>query len=494
MSGRQNRIGGSVGLEIDALWAALDSQKLLCGVNQRLRQTDRGVYLEVQTCCDEIALGGEVATGSCCDAASGACTVTSAEGCLAGVFTAGAVCEPNPCAQPPPPPVDELWRCCRVVDNCHLPPPGCFTPDCGTVCELKTAAECAAIAGAFYVGQLCADGIGTPCDLGACCLGGSCSMTTAAGCAGVFHAGRACVGGCAVDCSLPPPPPAVGRCCLPSGACSISEEGACLVSGGAWVEGGDCVSPCPQPPATGACCIAATGACSEGTQAACDVLGGTWTQGGACQPNPCPQPPPVGRCCRLDGGNCQNETEAQCLANAGVWFWYADGNCQAGPACPTMGACCDGLGGCFQSVFGDCPPAPGGQSRWNAFLECGALPNCDLGCCNTGGVTATTLQAECAFPGNWTAGACAPAAPTGACCLSGVCTDSQTEAACVAQAGATWQGAGTTCAGVTCPQPPAPTGKCCSGMICVGDGMTQAACDFYYGQWYQGQSCNGGMC
>ena len=440
MSGRQNRIGGAVGLEIDALWAALDSQRLLAGVNQRLRQTERGVYLDVPTCCDEATQGGEVATGSCCDLLTGDCTVTSSEGCLAGVFTAGAVCDPNPCAPPPPPPPPPVYGACCYFDG---------------TCVVTTSASCSGPLARTWTPQATCGEVDCP-PYGRCCFhqdpfgttpaGSSCSYMTEADCLAMPNGVAVWEPGTCDELAGACP---VGACCNPStGQCVAAFAHTCP-QGHTFTIHATCAQvTCSAPPATGACCVAATGACTEGTLAACDALGGTWTQGQLCQPNPCAQPAPIGRCCRLDGGNCQNETEAQCLANPGVWFWYADGDCQTGPVCPVMGACCDGLGGCTQTLAEDCPAAPGGQSRWNAYLACGALPNCDLGCCTTGGVSAASLQAECFAPGSWSGVPCAPAA----------------------------------------------TGKCCSGPVCIGNGMTQAACDFYFGQWYEGQSCDGGMC
>ncbi|MEZ4387979.1 MAG: T9SS type A sorting domain-containing protein [Candidatus Krumholzibacteriia bacterium] len=57
------------------------------------------------------------------------------------------------------------------------------------------------------------------------------------------------------------------------------------------------------------------------------------------------------------------------------------------------------------------------------------------------------------FPLDDCVGAVSP--PTGAGCVAGVCVPDLTEAACLALGG-TWQGAGSTCAGVDCPPPPQP--------------------------------------
>ena len=84
---------------------------------------------------------------------------------------------------------------------------------------------------------------------------------------------------------------------------------------------------------------------------------------------------------------------------------------------------------------------------------------------------------------------------TGACCLpSGTCQNGVIQAVCTSQGG-TFQGANSTCAGVTCPQP---TGACCVNGNCSI--MTQTACTKAGGTYLGNNStctatsCNGACC
>jgi hypothetical protein len=62
------------------------------------------------------------------------------------------------------------------------------------------------------------------------------------------------------------------------------------------------------------------------------------------------------------------------------------------------------------------------------------------------------------------AGNCGGPPPIGACCLpDGSCLDEVTAGNCETTYAGTWQGASTTCATVTCPQPP--LGACCNGVL-----------------------------
>jgi hypothetical protein len=60
------------------------------------------------------------------------------------------------------------------------------------------------------------------------------------------------------------------------------------------------------------------------------------------------------------------------------------------------------------------------------------------------------------------------ASATGACCLNGTCTGSMTQANCIAQAGAVYQGNGSTCGSVVCPQP-CPSDVNHSGAVNIDD-------------------------
>ncbi|TWT46296.1 hypothetical protein RAS1_27490 [Phycisphaerae bacterium RAS1] len=124
-------------------------------------------------------------------------------------------------------------------------------------------------------------------------------------------------------------------------------------------------------------------------------------------------------------------------------------------------------------------------NNWLFGVNCGPF-----GCpANGGWARFSQLPGFCRPSGDWVMrlsvepSGCQPA--VGACCIQGVCSIN-TQTACQ-QGGGTYQGDGTTCAGVNCPQP---TGGCCfkSTGNCIQ--LTQANCDGAGGV-YQG---NGTQC
>lgn len=133
----------------------------------------------------------------------------------------------------------------------------------------------------------------------------------------------------------------------------------------------------------------------------------------------------------------------------------------------------------------------------NAAGACNALPAEPTGaCCDplagtcSNGTYAACLNTQCVSPtsgcpflnrnfrgaGTSCASITCPQPPTGACCNpDGSCTEPLTQLNCT-NAGGTWQGDGSTCGQVSCPQP-APRGACC--LIAAGtctDNMTEADC------------------
>lgn len=110
-----------------------------------------GVWLGAGTTC----LTDDCPTGSCCDPATGDCTVTPPWGCAPEYYTEGGVCDPNPCPQ--------LGACCYAGE-----------------CSQTLEADCL---GVWIEGVECDP---DPCPpLGACCSGhgqgdpekGYCSQT-----------------------------------------------------------------------------------------------------------------------------------------------------------------------------------------------------------------------------------------------------------------------------------------------------------------------------
>lgn len=198
-------------------------------------------------------------------------------------------------------------------------------------------------------------------------------------------------------------------------------------------------SLCPQP-LSGACCNATTGACATTTQAACS---GTF-QGDStvCSPNPCPQP--TGACCNT-GGSCTIATSSSCTSGGGT-FQGAGSSCGSVNCPQPSGACCAGAG-CALLAQSQCLSLGGSYIGNN--VQCGPLVN-----------------------GN-------PSCPLGACCLpAGSCTGGLSQIQCTGQGG-TFQGVGSTCSGVSCPQP---NGACCSTTGSCAS-VSQSICSLFGGTW-----------
>ena len=104
-----------------------------------------------------------------------------------------------------------------------------------------------------------------------------------------------------------------GRCCLPSGACSVITQAMCTSQGGSWGgQGTNCSTPCPQ--LTGRCCRT-NGTCTVTTPASCASQGGTYGGNGTNCSTPCAA---VGRCC-LPSGTCTVITQASCTSQSGTY-------------------------------------------------------------------------------------------------------------------------------------------------------------------------------
>ncbi len=153
--------------------------------------------------------------------------------------------------------------------------------------------------------------------------------------------------------------------------------------------------------------------------------------------------PGVGACCKVDG-TCEVLTATACTGIGGTYQGDATNCGQANCPQPT-GACCFG-NGCLTLTQGDCTTA--GGTYLGHGVACGASNTC----------------------------------PTGACCLpNGTCIDGVTISQCLAQSGL-FQGAGTLCSGVSCPQP---KGACClSNGSCLS--LTQGDCGVIPGSSWAG--------
>jgi len=325
--------------------------------------------------------------------------------------------------------------CVAATGACCLAGGGCN--------EQLSQVDCETIGGT-YLGDA-VPCLATSCD-GACCTGASCSILgdeaacTAAG--GVFQGvGVPCGTGIGND-----PNPCAGACCLADGTCQDNQtQTSCDAIGGAYKGDGQ---TCLIAGCSGACCFQA-GACSDLDLTACQSAGGSW-QGPAtsCQTFTCPT---TGACCFLDG-TCQDVAlRPACDALGGEYA--GDGSLCSNQPC--IGACC--------------VPAP------STFCISEDASNC----IQLGG-TPQGLGTTCV-------GAASDVCPVGACCLpSGSCTDGLRIAECTTLGGA-FQGDGTLCAQVSCPQP---IGACClAAGGCLAD-QVQATCEAFGNTWAgQGTIC-----
>ncbi len=260
---------------------------------------------------------------------------------------------------------------------------------------------------------------GYRCIEGACCLGGSCSMTTQSACAGIWIDNA--------DCATSNPCPE-GACCFGT-ACSVTIQSDCV---GTWTLGEDCTIPTPCD--KGACCVGED--CTFVTESNCV---GEWRFGEDCSPNPCE----IGACCI--GDSCTDTREDEC---DGVWSRGV--SCLPGYC--LQRACCIGSS-CTETTQVEC------AGEWKPNEFCGSDPCSPMGRCCEGSSCSVTTQSQCS--GDWTANQdCSganPCDPFGACCVSGVCITGLTQSACNNQAG-TWYGSGST----ACPTSCAPLGSCCA--------------------------------
>ena len=465
--------------------------------------------------------------GACCEAASGRCTQTIHAACIgAGLtWTPGKACA-DACRIP----AVDAGACCNFFGNCAetnqadcVAAGGLF--NLGSKCFEKGLPKCTAlgacctydVGGSFWQ---CWEGI----QFGAC-----------PGSNAVFHgAGSTCA---QVACNLSVAPQ--GAICQPDGTCSVGPFSAAPV-GSFWYVGrtcadavchaafpkGRCCDPatgicthvaaagCPPTshfapnrtctpntctqPGVGACCDNLTGGCTQhGLHINCPV-GSTFYPGRDCNPSPCLPPTFLGQCCDpAPPFNCTDSTVINCPPPKVL----KAGSCATNPPCviPPLGACCNGSA-CSQKTAADCLKVSA-VSRWREGVACeasGLCPPSGRGvCCSllTPNSCADTSHAQCqSLGGLWAdystgatcfspvaGGGCGPSvapANTAHCCVSGVCVEWTTNAACIAAGGTIkidrcrWKN---TDDQTQCPTPP-PLGQCCTVLTGTCVDVTAANC------------------
>lgn len=408
---------------------------------------------------------------ACCNLQTGGCApiLTAAQACPAGTQQfVGQSCGPNPCPQPP-------VVCCNVTTgacsttttNCPAgtsplagasgcaptnpcPPIG---PCCFSIifCFPATSAVCASIAGVWGPAN---GSCGPSTCSGACCLGGTCTVTPQASCASpsLWVSG----GTCAPANSCP------GACCIASTAtCQQLSQAQCQLPNFFLGAGTPCQSLMCTP---GACCNLGTGLCSVVASAAvCSSQFGAnglyLGVGSACPVTKCG----TGGCC-LPNGQCVITTKSKCTAGNKPGYWLGLGTACTPLSC--SGRCCTS-GGCTVLNPLACVSVGGTWGGSGTHCKGGGL-GCLGACCSFNGSCAVTLASQCAgFGSQWLGGAttCTPTNPclSGACCkppnASGLGTMCLTTnfIGCFAQSGQ-WQGYGVAC------QTPAGSGNhtaCC---------------------------------
>jgi hypothetical protein len=199
----------------------------------------------------------------------------------------------------------------------------------------------------------------------------------------------------------------------------------------------------------GACC-AADGSCSSVcTPASCTgVYQGT---GSVCSPNPC-------------GGACCGATACTITSSTGCTGAFQGNGTTCNPV-PCAGVCCDNTTGACSTTVG--AASCGSGVTFQAFVaSCTPEPCPQPGACcnNANSVCTTVVQASCTlgstFHGVGSSCDSDPCAPVGACCstIDGTYCATLTQSVCVGIGTRRWQGSGTTCGTIVCPQPEA----CCN--------------------------------
>ncbi|MCC6320974.1 MAG: hypothetical protein IT438_05990 [Phycisphaerales bacterium] len=198
----------------------IPSIALTAGVNYWIRAARYGTGSAggpITVTIDEI-------TGTCCNATTGACTITSQVGCGTGTWTVGGTCTATTCP----------GACCNTDGSCVA----------------NAATTGCANSGVFQgTGTVCGS-VSCPIPNGACCdASGVCSIQDGPNC----PAPNTFVGN-ATTCSPDPCAALIGACCASVGTCSSSIASGC--SGGSTFQGAgtSCSpNPCPQPPSNDLC-------------------------------------------------------------------------------------------------------------------------------------------------------------------------------------------------------------------------------------------------
>ncbi|MEM7228908.1 MAG: hypothetical protein AAF432_08845 [Planctomycetota bacterium] len=286
-----------------------------------------------------------------------------------------------------------------------------------------------------------------------------------------------------------------GACCLPDGSCFEAVVSMCASAGGAF-QGNDSVCAdvnCPLPPVDGGCCLP-DGSCFDtangGGMAECDAAGGDYQGNGVfCADVTCPPPPATNDECvdrvavnsgstSFDLSNATNSgpNEPDCNfpfggvdnqdINQDLWYNYT-ADCTGTLFVDTCGT--DGIDtriaiyeGCGCDPLGtllECNDDHGNADEGDSGLPCDNTLEASLSIQVTAGqcykIRVGAFSAAGGIGGadvlNIT---CVGAGGGGACCLpDGSCLDAAGGQMECDMAGGTYQGDGSLCVTVSCPQP-----------------------------------------
>lgn len=424
---------------------------------------------ELMTCAQLGALGGcPLPTAACCLGES--CSTQTEYDCdrLGGVW-------------------QELAACATAGDNPCLPQGACCSSS-GS-CTEESRINCETVVDGVYQGDgtTCA-GVGSACQLGACCKNGVCNYVSRPTCAANTGFWR----GAGTNCG--------GDECDPTGACCAGQNCAgnadavtsseCQTEGGVYQGDWTSCSSRPADCGKGACCTSSFGCISNVDMTICTgVLSGSFRGiGTSCDTL---NPPCSGTCCFQNSCLPNPASPVQCAALPGVFVGYGpDAVCSANTCSAASGRCCmPTTGACFVTTSNGCADlggafSAGGTCTTNTCPQPG-LPGA---CCLANGYCVELIASKCTAEGGVFSGAgtdcslelCA----TGACCPGngGACVSNSTVAACNASNGTYFSGE--TCATTTCPA----VGACCMPNATCQK-ITQANCTSMNGI-YAGDNVN----
>ena len=406
-----------------------------------------GTYQGDETTCADAGCASVETAGACCVAET--CSFMSEQACLAlsGAYQGdNSSCEDAPCSP-------AATGACCIIDTCSI----------------ITEASCLAQAGDYQGDDVACSDESCAGNSGACCIDGVCSMMTLVNCviAGGEHAGMAvrCED---IVCELKS-----GACCIVN-SCVFVQNSLCVSLEGTYF--GDevlCEDALCILDGAGSCCLSELTCIESTTEITCIETGGVYNGDGticidiACV---CQTPNPETPLAASD--MCLGQTITLTAANESHFLYDWQVRDPGDLTWDTL------LGGestvqkvlnkeglwifqCRQRAYG-CA-----WSQWNAVVAQVIVTDCaPTGACCIDGLCTQSTIADCegAYLGDWTTcdtGGCQPSeeGATGACCVGDVCAIVS-----VLDCAGIYFGDSSTCISVSCVE--GVVGSCCLGGSC----------------------------